>query len=275
MNIFAKTVEILRQSSPMEKAEAALSLRENWSLMDAAQRDQLVTNTDPISVPDTPGRPNKPELVSPGDVPRRRLGSEQGRAALYHAVAHIELNAIDLAADMIARFSTNSNISKEERADFIEDWTRVCAEEAKHYKLLSERLKQIGYNYGDFLAHNGLWEAAHNTRKDIAARLAIAPMVLEARGLDVTPPMIEKLSRMGDQEGVDVLQVIYDDEIGHVKIGAKWFQKVALHQNQSPRPYFHTLINEYFAGKLKPPFNVQARTLAGLTEDYYLPLANC
>jgi len=226
------------------------------------------------TAPANPSRPVKPELVAPGDVPRRRLGSPEGRGALLHAVAHIELNAIDLAADMIARFAQHPYILDNQQSAFIDDWSRVCAEEAKHFNLLHNRLESLGMAYGDHPAHNGLWEAAFSTRNDIAARLAIAPMVLEARGLDVTPGMIKKLTAVGDLESVAILQVIYDEEIGHVKIGARWFQTVSEKMNKEPKQHFHDMVNTYFAGKLKPPFNVQARTLAGLTEDYYAPLAN-
>lgn len=268
-NPLDKAFAILETPSPEEKASLAFSLRSHWEGTKSQTYDSDV-------VPDDhPGRPEKPDLVLPADVPRRRLGSPEGRATLLHAIAHIELNAIDLAADMMARFARHPLIKPKLQSEFLEDWSLVCAEEAKHFNLLSERMKTLGTTYGDFPAHNGLWEAAYKTKHDIAARLAIAPMVLEARGLDVTPGMIKKLSRVQDMESVSVLEVIYEDEIGHVKIGAKWFQRIADLQGESPRPYFHKLVRTHFAGQLKPPFNVQARTLAGLTEDYYAPLANC
>lgn len=268
-NPIDKACAVLSACSPEEKAGLALSLRSEWETA-----DKKIFKTD-SSPSDHPGRPDRPELVLPADVPRRRLGSPEGRAALLHAISHIELNAIDLAADMIARFATHPLISPEFQSAFIEDWSRVCAEEAKHFNLLAERLSALGVEYGDFPAHNGLWDAAFKTRNEIAARLAIAPMVLEARGLDVTPGMIKKLKRVQDYESVSVLEVIYEDEIGHVKIGAKWFQRIAELEGEKPRSYFHKLVRTHFAGQLKPPFNVQARTLAGLTEDYYAPLANC
>lgn len=267
-NIISQACDILRLETPSEKAAAALDMRESWFNSDRAL--QISSDT----APDNPSRPSKPELLPPGDVPRRRLGSPAGRGALLHAVAHIELNAIDLAADMIARFAQHPYIIETNQPDFIEDWCRVCAEEANHFSLLHERLNNLGMEYGDHPAHNGLWEAAYSTRHDIAARLAIAPMVLEARGLDVTPGMIKKLKAVGDSESVAILQIIYDEEIGHVKIGARWFQAVSKRMGKDPKQHFHNMVNTYFAGKLKPPFNVQARTLAGLTEDYYAPLAN-
>ncbi|CAM3782399.1 ferritin-like domain-containing protein [Litorimonas haliclonae] len=261
--------DVLHLTSPNEKAAAALSLREHWH---SSCRDKYETDHAPES---KPGRPKKPDLVLPSEVPRRRLGSPEGRGALLHAIAHIELNAIDLAADMIARFASHPLIYPDLQSDFIEDWSQVCAEEAKHFNLLTNRMASLGVAYGDYPAHNGLWDAAFKTRHDIAARLAIAPMVLEARGLDVTPGMIAKLEKVGDEKSVAILKVIYKDEIGHVKIGAKWFQNIAQLEGESPRPYFHKLVKTHFAGRLKPPFNVQARTLAGLTEDYYAPLAIC
>jgi uncharacterized ferritin-like protein (DUF455 family) len=268
MSIIEQAIDVLNTGNPMDKASAALKMRSDW-----LEGRQTVIPSD-AKPPAQPNRPKTPILVPPGEVPRRRLGSVEGRGALLHAVAHIELNAIDLAADMIARFTQNELIEEEVKRCFVEDWSRVCAEEAKHFSLLSERLADMELSYGDFPAHNGLWEAADSTRQDIAARLAIAPMVLEARGLDVTPPMIEKLTRQGDEPSVAILRIIYEEEIGHVKIGAKWFQYVAKQQKQAPKAYFHKLVGTYFAGKLKPPFNVQARTLAGLTEDYYQPLSN-
>lgn len=267
-NIISQACDILRLENPSEKAAAALEMRDTW-----LRSDKSVQTSDDTA-PDNPSRPQRPKLVAPGDVPRRRLGSPEGRGALLHAVAHIELNAIDLAADMIARFAQHPYILGNQQSAFIDGWSRVCAEEAKHFNLLHNRLENLGMAYGDHPAHNGLWEAAHNTRNDIAARLAIAPMVLEARGLDVTPGMIKKLTAVGDLESVAILQVIYDEEIGHVKIGARWFQTVSEKMNKEPKQHFHDMVNTYFAGKLKPPFNVQARTLAGLTEDYYVPLAN-
>lgn len=259
---------VLNLDSAAEKAKAAIEMRRYWE----EQPHAFVKESQ--KPPNHPARPVKPKLVSPMDVPRRRLGTEAGRGALLHAVAHIELNAIDLAADMLARFATHPLLTPPLQNNFIEDWTRVCAEEAKHYKLLEKRLAELSMTYGDLPAHNGLWEAANDTRFDIAARLAIAPMVLEARGLDVTPGMIKKFNTLGDNKSVDVLTTIYEEEIDHVRIGAQWFQTIAQKQNEEPIPYFHYLVGTHFAGKIKPPFNVQARTLAGLTQEYYEPLVD-
>lgn len=269
-NVINQACDILRLKSPVAKAEAALSMRKDW-----LGSDKSVLVSPKSVIPENPARPDKPVLVAPSEVPRRRLGSSEGRGALLHAIAHIELNAIDLAADMIARFSLHPLLENGLQTDFVHDWTRVCAEEAKHFKLLSGRLSDLNMAYGDHPAHNGLWEAAYDTRHDIAGRLAIAPLVLEARGLDVTPGMIKKLQAVGDKASVKILEIIYNEEIGHVKIGAFWFQIISKRLKKDPKPYFHEMVNTYFAGKLKPPFNIQARTLAGLTEGYYKPLSKC
>jgi len=258
-------LSLLKASTIQDKYEAANYLADQWHISQ--------TIGPPIThPPDNPGRPAKPKLVPPSDVPRRRLGSVAGRAALLHAVAHIEFNAIDLAADMIVRFGHHPDIPDKCRKAFIGDWISVCHDEARHFMLLENRLHELDMHYGGLTAHNGLWEAAVKTKDNFAARLAIAPMVLEARGLDVTPGMIEKLNRIGDLESSKILKIIYNDEINHVAIGAKWFQNLAESKTQNPESYFHKLVSEYYSGQLKPPFNVQARTLAGLKQGFYMPL---
>lgn len=256
---------VLTTANPRSKALAARQLYSNWQ----QNRD---IGTALTALPLQPARPLKPELVPPANVPRRRLGSLNGRAAMLHAIAHIELNAIDLAADMMARFASDPLIDPKDRADFITDWASICDDEARHYLLLQDRLTQLGMKYGDFPSHNGLWDAAMNTSEDVAARLAIAPLVLEARGLDVTPNMIKKLTQAQDIESANILKIIYDEEIGHVRIGAKWFQYVAKALEESPKALFHKLVKAHFKGQIRPPFNVKARNLAGLTEEYYRPL---
>ena len=260
------TLAVLAAGQPAKKVAAADRLAADWA-------DSRDIGKPVKTAPSSPARPVKPPLVPPEEVKRRRLGSQHGRGALLHAVAHIEFNAIDLAADMIARFGHHPDITEETRADFIGDWISVCHDEARHFGLINSRLGELGMAYGDLPAHNGLWQAAVSTKDNFAARLAIAPMVLEARGLDVTPGMIEKLIRHGDIESADILKIIYNDEIGHVAIGARWFQKLARHKGHDAESWFHELVSGFFAGKLKPPFNVQARTLAGLSEGYYLPLS--
>ncbi len=218
--------------------------------------------------PDRPARPEKPELRLPRDMPRRRAGGEKGRFALLHSLAHIELNAIDLAFDMVARFGSD------QPRDFTADWVRVGAEEGKHFNLLSDRLKALGGAYGDLPAHDGLWDAAFATREDLLARLAVVPMVLEARGLDVTPPMIDKLIRAGDEESAGILQIIYEEEKGHVEAGSRWFASEISARHLDAETTFHDLVRRYFKGDLKRPFNDAARQAAGLSPTYYEPLAN-
>jgi len=259
--------EVLLTSDPREKAERARQLRRDW----LKNRE---IGEPPAPLPEQPARPEKPHLVPPTKVPRRRLGSPDGRGALLHAVAHIELNAIDLAADMIARFSVHPTLQVDHIPDFISDWSLVCDDEARHFIMLANRLDELGLSYGDHVAHNGLWEAALSTRENFPARVAIAPLVLEARGLDVTPGMIKRLKSVGDTESAAVLAVIYDEEIGHVAIGAKWFKYLAGLQPETPESYFHRLVREHFKGQVKSPFNTKARTIAGLSRTYYEPLAS-
>ena len=263
MSVFEQANAVLNQSNPDEKARLVFAMSKAW-----ADSPQIKSNNfDP---PAMPARPLKPELVDPNKVPRRRLGSVEGRAAMLHAIAHIELNAIDLACDMIARFGLDTKIPNQDRADFIKDWVSVASDEARHFNMLQSRLQELGFQYGDFPAHNGLWEAAIETRHDIAARLAIAPLVLEARGLDVTPAIIKKLTNVNDFPSVSILETIYREEVNHVAIGVNWFKVVSQQMNQDPTDFFKKLIKTHFKGQLKPPFNEKARTLAGMPEAFYV-----
>ena len=220
-------------------------------------------------VPDRPGRPEKPELVAPRLVKKRSLHTQNGRIALMHALAHIELNAIDLALDIVARFCT-------ERVpmSFFDGWMTVAFEEAKHFSLLRNRLKSLGSDYGALPAHDGLWQAATQTSNNLHARLAIVPLVLEARGLDVTPSLRDKLRETGDEETAAILDIIYEDEKGHVAIGAKWFRFFCARDGHEPAARFRALVRENFRGEVKPPFNVAARAAAGLTPLFYQSLAS-
>lgn len=202
-------------------------------------------------------------------MPKRRAGgSLAGRIALLHALAHIELNAIDLAWDIIARFDA-ADLPRE----FYNDWVGVAAEEAEHHALLAERLRAFGASYGDLPAHDGLWQAAEATSHDLLARLAVVPLVLEARGLDVTPTMIARLDRLGDTESAAVLRRIYDDEIGHVAIGMRWFALLCARRALPPAETYHALVRRHFKGALKPPFNDEGRAAAGFSAVFYAPLA--
>ncbi|GAB5376210.1 MAG: ferritin-like domain-containing protein [Acuticoccus sp.] len=218
-------------------------------------------------MPDRPGRPARPPLMPPREMPRRSLGSATGRTAFLHAIAHIELNAVDLAWDIIGRFAREAM-----PRSFYDQWVRVAAEEAIHFGLLGERLAAFGATYGDFPAHDGLWQAAEATGGDLTARLAIVPLVLEARGLDVTPPMVRQFEAAGDEATAAVLRRIYEDEKGHVFVGASWFRYLCDREGFAPEPRFHTLVRQYFRGALKPPFNDKARSSACLTPGFYRPL---
>ncbi len=184
--------------------------------------------------------------------------------AFIHAIAHIELNAIDLAWDIIARF-TNEALPKL----FYDDWVQVALDEAEHFNLLSERLSELGGAYGDLPAHNGLWEAAVTTNDDLLARLAIVPMTLEARGLDTTPGAVSKLRQAGDAQSADILQRIGSEEIPHVRAGVRWFETLCEGRGIDPVTSYHEFIRTRFQGSLKPPFNEEARAQAGMTIEYY------
>jgi uncharacterized ferritin-like protein (DUF455 family) len=208
-------------------------------------------------------------LLDPGAMPKRRAGGDRAaRIALLHALAHIELNAIDLACDLIARFADGAL----PRA-FYDDWVGVAAEEAKHHALIAGRLAALGAAYGDLPAHDGLWQAAQATAHDLLARLAVVPLVLEARGLDVTPTMIDRLERAGDGESAAVLRVIYADEIGHVAVGARWFEWLCARRVLPSAQTYHALVRRHFKGALKPPFNRDGRDAAGFAAGFYEPLA--
>lgn len=220
--------------------------------------------------PDRPGRPERPPLRPPRDVPRRRITSgEAGRVALLHALAHIELNAIDLAFDIVARFA-HEDLPRA----FYDDWVAVGDDEARHYLMLAERLAELGAAYGDMNAHDGLWQAAAETADDLLARLAVVPLVLEARGLDVTPAMVAKLRNAGDDRSADMLQLIHDEEITHVAAGARWFRHVCGERGLDPAETYGALVRQRFKGSLKPPFNRASRDAAGLPAEFYEPLAS-
>ena len=198
-------------------------------------------------------------------MPRRRLGrSRAQRIALLHAIAHIELNAIDLAWDIVARFA-----STDLPAGFHNDWVTVADEEAKHFLLLAERLAALGATYGDLPAHDGLWQAAEDTAHDLLARLAVVPLVLEARGLDVTPAMIARMRSFDDHATADILEIIYEDEIGHVAIGKRWFDWICGQRGLDPATAWRQAVTTHFQGELKPPFNDAARAAAGFPVDLY------
>ena len=223
----------------------------------------------PLTLPSRPGRPAAPALLPPGKVPRRRISSSPGgRVALLHAIAHIELNAIDLALDMAGRYGAEAM-----PFDFVRDWIAVADDEARHFLMLEDRLRELDSFYGALPAHDGLWQAAEATLADLPGRLAIAPLVLEARGLDITPQLIEKLEAVGDSRTADCFKIIYEDEIGHVAIGKRWFDYVCGLERLDPVSSWQNLVRRYFRGQLKPPFNLEARKAARFSAAFYGPLA--
>jgi uncharacterized ferritin-like protein (DUF455 family) len=249
---------VLNAAAPAEKV--ALSHR-----FAAAWRNGGIVETGTATPPDRPARPDKPELKFPRDMPRRRNGGTLAhRIALLHAVAHIELNAIDLAWDLIARFA-----APDLPRDFFDDWVTVADQEATHHALVSARLEALGASYGDLPAHDGLWQAAQTTAHDLLARLAIVPLVLEARGLDVTPEMIERLKRQDDMDSVATLETIYREEVAHVAAGQRWFHFECARRGVEPVETYRDLVRRYFRGGLKPPFNRAARDQAGFAAAFY------
>ena len=264
---------MLTTADPHAKAAQARAIAAAWQAgtlaSPAASHPAIAPGLPPGLPPDRPARPDRPALVAPGAVRRRRINSAPaGRIALLHALAHIELNAIDLAWDMIARFADPAL-----PRGFIDDWVRVGAEEADHFLMLAGRLGELGAVYGDLPAHDGLWISAQATAHDLAARLAVVPLVLEARGLDVTPAMATRLRAVGDDVSAGILDTIYRDEIGHVAIGSRWYGFVCAARGIAPAAAWRALVAQYFRGTLKHPFNIGGRSAAGLPEDWYTPLA--
>ena len=258
-------VEVL--TTPDGRQKTALSRAHAATWFSARDADQVIEigNAAP---PLRPARPEKPELKDPRDVPKRKPGSPEGRIALLHAVAHIELNAVDLHWDLIARFSHTPL-----PLGYYDDWVKAADEESKHFNLISDCLEASDSFYGAIPAHAGMWRAAEDTVDDLMGRLAVVPMVLEARGLDVTPGMIEVFRRAKADDVVAALETIYAEEVGHVAYGSKWFHFLCGRDNLDPKPLFHDLVRRYFHGPLKPPFNDEKRAEAGIPPDFYWPLS--
>jgi len=207
-----------------------------------------------------PGRPEKPELTRAGKVSKRGFATREGRAVMMHAIAHIEFNAINLALDAIQRFSGMPD-------EFYSDWLSVAEEEAYHFELIRAHLRHMGGEYGDYSAHGGLWEMCEKTAHDVLIRMALVPRVLEARGLDVTPGIQQKLTQAGDFNAVSLLDIILRDEIGHVAIGNRWFRYCCEHQGSDPIETFMVLLQEYYPKGLMGPYNSIARREAGFSEE--------
>jgi uncharacterized ferritin-like protein (DUF455 family) len=248
-------------------AEPAAKVRAARAAARARRRGELEPAFD-AAMPDSPARPERPPLLPPTQMPKRgRGGSERGRIAMLHALAHIEFSAIDLAFDLAGRFGADFPPA------FVDDWFSVGADEAMHFALLDRRLKSLGSAYGELPAHDGLWEAAAATAGDPLARLAVVPMVLEARGLDVTPAAVARFEAAGDERSAAILGRIYRDEIRHVAAGSKWFRWGCESRRIEPVSTWKRLVGIHFKGALKPPFNDSARDEAGLSRDYYMALA--
>lgn len=259
-------VEVLTTADGREKTALGRRHAAAWFAARAAGAPLPVGRAEP---PMQPARPARPELLSPRDMPRRRPGTLAGRVALLHAVGHIELNAVDLHWDIIARFAHVPM-----PLGFYDDWVKAADEEAKHFNLIADCLESLGSHYGALPAHAGMWRAAEDTAGDLLGRLAVVPMVLEARGLDVTPGMIEIFRTSGDAGAIAALETIYGEEVGHVAYGSKWFNWLCGRDGLDPKEVFHTLVRTYFHGALKPPFNEEKRAEAGIPPDFYWPLAN-
>lgn len=254
-----QALAILLEAEPGAKAAAALALPEPGSAYDPIDTAASITLTTEQSAK-LPGRPERPRLVEAKQVPTRSPFTLDGRAALLHAICHIEFNAINLALDAVWRFAGMPEA-------FYLDWIQVAREEALHFNLLRAHLQTLGHDYGDFQAHDGLWSMCEKTQDDILARMALVPRTLEARGLDATPLIQNKLARAGDPEAVAILDIILRDEVGHVAIGNRWFHHLCQQRGLDARTLYPDLVKRYEAPRLKPPFNEAARLAAGFTED--------
>ncbi|NPC55606.1 ferritin-like domain-containing protein [Caenimonas soli] len=256
MELRQRALQALCTPDPLEKVALARALwteRASFSIAEQAPPPGL----------ELPGRPPRPELIHPAKVPRRSPFKPEGLAALLHAIAHIEFNAINLALDAAWRFDGMP-------PGFYEDWVRVAAEEAYHFSLLREHLSSLGYGYGDFAAHDNLWGMCEKTADDVVARMALVPRTLEARGLDATPQIQDKLRRVGTpaaQRAVEILDVILTDEIGHVAIGNYWYRWLCAREGLDAVTHYEVLVARYDAPRLYPPFNEDARKSAGFTDE--------
>lgn len=259
MELRSAALKALQLTEPATKAQAALALH-------PALHGVLDTAATLQALGPLPGRTERPVLVAPAALTRRSAFTTEGRAALLHAVAHIELNAINLALDAVWRFAGMPTA-------YYRDWLRVAAEEATHFGLLTGHLATLGHGYGDFAAHDGLWAMTERTAGDITARMALVPRTLEARGLDATPPMQARLRQAGDLRAVEILDVILHDEIGHVAVGNHWYRWLCQRDGLDPLAHYAVLAQRHHAPRLRGPFNLQARAQAGFTPEEIAALA--
>ncbi|SHE70127.1 Uncharacterized conserved protein, contains ferritin-like DUF455 domain [Litoreibacter ascidiaceicola] len=266
MSLREMAVAVLNTADPRQKTALSRRFAEEWR---TTRKDGREIELGIAQPPDMPARPSKPELLSPRDVAQRKPGTPEGRIAMLHAIAHIELNAVDLHWDIIARFP-----DVDFPMGFYDDWVQAADDESKHFNLMADCLEARESHYGALPAHAGMWMSASETAKDIMGRLAVVPMVLEARGLDVTPGMIKLFKQAKDHAAVDALDVIYSEEVAHVAYGSRWFHFLCGRENLDPTPTFHMLVRRYFHGQLKPPFNEEKRAEAGIAPDFYWPLVD-
>lgn len=248
-----QALDCLLMCDPWLKASATQALYQ------AVQQQGFKLCDSELSVPAYPGRPDQPSLVAPRDLPRRRNNRQTGHATLIHAICHIEFNAINLGLDAITRFAGMPE-------DYYGDWLQVAYEESTHFEMLDSHLKTMGFSYGDFPAHDGMWEMAQKTHHDPLHRMALVPRVLEARGLDVTPSMMNKLRSSGDHQAVAILEVILREEVGHVKVGTRWFNYLCEQRELDPYQTFKDLLETYFNGEIRGPFHTEARLEAGFSQ---------
>ena len=254
-DLYSQLLQCILCADPALKCRLVSDVRKAWRCGDLSLPGEAVV--EPI---EEPGRPPQLRLVDPRAVPKRSLATDEGRRIMLHAFAHIEFNAINLALDAAYRFRHMPRA-------FIDDWLRVAEEEAHHFGLLQQYLAELGVAYGDYAAHNGLWDMVLKTRHDVLHRMALVPRVMEARGLDVTPGLIQKFNQVRDTRTAEILQVIYDEEIGHVAIGNRWFHYCCEDRGVDPRATFRALIEQYFGGSLRGPFNREARRAAGFDDE--------
>jgi uncharacterized ferritin-like protein (DUF455 family) len=253
----ARAAAVLNAPEPDDKVTLSRRVVADW-------RGGSIADIGSAEPPAQPARPALPEIKPPGQMPRRGPGGS-GKATLIHALAHIEFNAIDLAYDMIARFAGLPET-------FYADWIKVAADETEHFVLLRDLLRGMGQDYGSFPAHGGLWEAAEKTAHDLLARLALVPLTLEARAIDTAPPLMAKLRQAKDETTLAVIDRILTDEIDHVAIGMYWFEATCRQRGEDPASSYHRLVGPHFPKGLKPPFNVEGRSEAGMPGDFYQPL---
>lgn len=254
-SLFEQVAQCLLEPDPSRKVTMTGATRDAWQAGQLSLRDIA-----PVQKLVDVGRPGKPELVPPRELARRSAHTPEGRAALIHALCHIEFNAINLALDAVYRF-------RQMPPTFYTDWLKVACEEARHFSLLEQHLQSLGYAYGDFPAHNGLWEMAVETDHDVMVRMALVPRVMEARGLDVTPSIISKLEAASDDDAVAILRIIQRDEVGHVEIGTRWFRQVCQQRGLDPFVTFKQLLSQYLKGQVKGPYDMQMRKRAGFSDE--------